>query len=216
MGVRRQETEFKTPNSELRTQNLAVKIKKIITILIGIIYFLGIVYLVLPEPVIPNLEPALKSIEPGDTTQMPGVWAYYTNLSRREAVDFYQKSFSRTPFLNLPLPTYILNHPPEYARETIRATQQSNFYKEIVHPLRESLFVNGWIPKEDEVYLAKSLKPITEFTVDGQNYSAKITLYHVRSPLWARILVWTGIITLIIMIIMAFMAVIRSPWLKKR
>jgi len=216
MGVRRQETEFKTPNSELRTQNLAVKIKKIITILIGIIYFLGIVYLVLPEPVIPNLEPALKSIEPGDTTQMPGVWAYYTNLSRREAVDFYQKSFSRTPFLNLPLPTYILNHPPEYARETIRATQQSNFYKEIVHPLRESLFVNGWIPKEDEVYLAKSLKPITEFTVDGQVFSAKITLYHVRSPLWARILVWIGIVILAIIIGGMFNAIIHSSWLKKR
>ena len=192
-----------------------MKIKKIITILIGIIYLLGIFYLVLPEPVIPNLEPALKSIEPGDTTQMPGVWAYYTNLSRREAVDFYQRSFSRTPLLNLPLPAYILNHPPEYARETIRATQQSSFYEEIVHPLRESLFVNGWIPKEDEVYLAKSLKPVTEFTVDGQNYSAKITLYHARSPLWARILVWTGIVILAIIIGGMFNAIIHSPWLKK-
>lgn len=190
--------------------------KKWLKITIAVVYLLGIVYLVLPEPVIPNLPGALKSIEPGDTNQMSGVWAYYTNLSRRETVDFYKEAFSRSSFLKIPLPTYILNHPPEYARETIRATQQSNFYEEIVHPLRESLFVNGWIPKEDKVYLAKSLKPITDFIVDGQSYPAKITLYHVRSPIWARILVWTGIVSLIVMIIMAFMAVIRSPWLKKR
>jgi hypothetical protein len=185
-------------------------------ILIFVVYLLGIFYLVLPEPVIPNLPGGLKSIEPGDTTQMPGVWAYYTNLSRREVVDFYKKSFSKSSFLKIPLPTYILNHPPEYARETIRDTQQSNFYEEIVHPLRESLFVNGWIPKEDKVYLAKSLKPIIDFVVDGQSYPAKITLYHVSSPIWARILVWTGIISLIGMIIMAFRAIIYSPWLKKR
>jgi hypothetical protein len=177
---------------------------------------LGIFYLVLPEPVIPNLEPALKSIEPGDTTQMPGVWAYYTNLSRREAVDFFQKAFSRTPFLNIPLPTYILNHPPEYARETIRATQQSNFYEEIVHPLRESLFVNGWIPSEDKVYLAESLKPITYFTIDGQRYNAKITLYHVQSPAWARLLIWTGIMALIVIIGLIFKSIILSPWKPKR
>jgi len=190
--------------------------KKWLKITIAVVYLLGIAYLVLPEPVIPNLPGALKSIEPGDTTQMPGVWAYYTNLSRREAVDFYKEAFSKSSFLKIPLPTYILNHPPEYARETIRATQQSNFYEEIVHPLRESLFVNGWIPKEDKVYLARSLEPMTEFIIDGQNFSAKITLYHVRSTIWARILIWTGIISLIIMIIMAFRAIIRSPWLKKK
>jgi len=190
--------------------------KKWLKITIAVVYLLGIVYLVLPEPVIPNLPGALKSIEPGDTTQMPGVWAYYTNLPRRKAVDFYKEAFSKSSFLKIPLPTYILNHPPEYARETIRATQQSNFYEEIVHPLRESLFVNGWIPKEDKVYLARSLEPMTEFIIDGQNFSAKITLYHVRSTIWARILIWTGIISLIIMIIMAFRAIIRSPWLKKK
>lgn len=189
--------------------------KKWLKILIFVIYLLGIFYLVLPEPVIPNLPGALKSIEPGDTTQMPGVWAYYTNLSRRQAVDFYKKSFSRSSFLGIPLPTYILNHPPEYSRETIRATQQSNFYEEIVHPLKESLFVNGWIPGEDKVYLAKSIKPITYFLVEGNQYTAKITLYHVKSPIWARILVWTGIVVLSVMLIKALVGVIKSPWLKK-
>ncbi|MBM3205328.1 hypothetical protein FJZ41_00550 [Candidatus Shapirobacteria bacterium] len=189
--------------------------KKWLKITILVVYLLGVFYLVLPTPVIPNLEGGLKSQEPGDTTQMPGVWAYYTNLSRREAVDFYKKAFSRSWFLKITLPTYILNHPPEYARETIRATQQSNFYEEIVHPLRESLFVNGWIPKEDKVYLAKSLKPITEFYIDGEVYSAKITLYSVRSPIWLRLLVWTGIVGLVTLIGLALRLIILSPWWQK-
>jgi hypothetical protein len=190
--------------------------KKWLKITIAVVYLLGIFYLVLPEPVIPNLPGALKSIEPGDTTQMPGVWAYYTNLSRREAVDFYKEAFSKSSFLKIPLPTYILNHPPEYAQETIIDTHKNNFYEELVHPLRESLFISGWIPKEDKAYLAKSKKLITEFEVDGQTFQGKITLYHVRSPLWARLLIWTGIVILGLMLMAAFRNVFLSPWKPKK
>ena len=190
--------------------------KKWVKILTLVVYLLGIFYLLVPEPVIPNLKDGLKSVEPGDTTQMPGVWAYYTQWSREQAVDFYKQAYSRSPFLNLPLPTYVLNHPPEYARETIRSTQQTNFYEELVHPLKESLFVGGWIPKEDKVYLAQSKDPIVDFYVDGQAYPAKITLYHVTTPIWARLLVWTGIIALIVLIGLAFKSIINSPWKPKK
>ena len=61
-------------------------------------WLLGIVYLSLPEPVIPNLPGALKSTEPGDTVQIPGVWSYYTTLSREEAIGFYKEAFSRSSF----------------------------------------------------------------------------------------------------------------------
>jgi len=173
--------------------------------------------LVLPAPVIPNLPGALKSTEPGDTFQIPGVWAYYTDLSRQEVIDFYQEALAKSPFLKVPLIKYRLNHPPEYARETIIDTHKNNFYEELVHPLRESLFISGWIPKEDKVYLANSKeKPITEFNVDGQTFQGKITLYHVTSPLWARLLVWTGIVLLSLILIMAFRSVFLSPWKPKR
>jgi len=185
-------------------------------LVVFLIYLLGIFYLILPEPVIPNLPDSLKSTEPGDTTQIPGVWAYYTNLSRKEVVDFYRKTFSRSPFLGLPLPTYLLRHPPEYARETIRQTQKSNFYDELVHPLRESLFISGWIPGEDQVYLRQSKKPIIDFWVGGERFTAKITLYHVQSPLWARILVWTGIVGATVLLTLTTRAIILSPWRKKR
>ncbi len=191
--------------------------KRWLKILITVVYLLGVFYLITPEPVIPNLKGALKSTEPGDTVQMPGVWAYYTNLSRREAIDFYQEAYSRSWFLNLPLPTYILNHPPEYARETIKDTLKTNFYEELVHPLKESLFISGWTPKEDKVYLARhSENPITSFLVEGKEYPTKITLYHVVSPRWVRLLVWTGIMAVFVLIGLIFKSIIVSPWRAKR
>lgn len=185
-------------------------------LVIFLIYLLGIVYLILPGPIIPNLEPAFKSIEPGDTIQIPGVWAYYTNLSRRESVDFYKKAFSRSSFLNLPLPTFRLNHPPEYARETIIDTLASNFYEELYHPLRESIFISGWIPSEDKAYLASAINPIVEFLIEGNRYTAKITIYHVESPIWARILVWTGVVIFSLILGWLVNNIIRSSWLKRK
>ena len=191
--------------------------KRWLKILIAVVYLLGVFYLITPEPIIPNLKGALKSTEPGDTVQMPGVWAYYTDLSRREAIDFYKEAYSRSWFLNLPLPTYILNHPPEYARETIKDTLKTNFYEELVHPLKESLFISGWIPKEDKVYLAQhKKKPVVSFLVEGREYPAKITLYHVVSPWWARLLVWTGIMAIIVAIGLIIKSIILAPWKKKK
>jgi len=194
---------------------MKIKKSKFLIVLLAF-WLLGVVYLFLPEPVIPNLPGALKSTEPGDTVQIPGVWAYYTDLSREEAIGFYQEAFSHSSFLKIPLITYRLNHPPEYAQETIIDTLKNNFYEELVHPLRESLFISGWIPKEDQVYLAKNKKPITEFLVDNQTFSAKITLYHVQSPLWAKLLVWTGIILLIWLLFTAFKFILFSPWGRRR
>ena len=187
-----------------------------VLIIILLVYWLGVFYLTLPEPIIPNLPQSLKSTEPGDTWQIPGVWAYYTNLSRRQVVNFYQKAFSYSPFLGIPLPTITLNHPPEYARETIRDTLQSNFYEELVHPLRESLFISGWIPGEDKVYLARSEKPLVDFWIDGQRWTAKITLYHVSSSFWARLMVWTGIVVTSTLLIYLLKIIITSPWRKRR
>ncbi|MBU3957130.1 hypothetical protein KKI19_02555 [Patescibacteria group bacterium] len=189
---------------------------KIVGLAALLIYLLGVVYLLLPGPNLPDLEPAFRSTEPGDTWQIPGVWAFYTDLSRRESIDFFEKAFSRSSFLNLPLPTFRLNHPPEYARETIRDTLASNFYEELIHPLRESLFISGWIPSEDQVYLSQSKEAITYFLIEGKQYNAKITLYHVKSPIWATLLIWTGIIVSSLVLAWLVIKIIRSPWLKRK
>lgn len=180
------------------------------------VYLLGVIYLLLPGANIPDLEPALRSTEPGDTWQIPGVWAFYTDLSRRESIDFFEKAFSQSSLMNLPLPTFRLNHPPEYARETIRDTLASNFYEELIHPLRESLFISGWIPSEDQVYLSQSKEPITYFEIEGNHYYAKITLYYVQSPVWARLLIWTGTVLVTSVLAWLVIKIIQSPWLKRK
>ncbi|MGB9706960.1 MAG: hypothetical protein ACPLXP_02730, partial [Microgenomates group bacterium] len=160
---------------------------------LGLIYFLGIIYLALPGPVIPELYSSLRSVEPGDTWQFPGIWAYYTDLSRYQVVDFFTKAYSKSWLWELPLPVVKLNHPPEYCREKVRDTQWFTYCEELINPLKESLFVGGWTPKEDEYYLKITKKPAADLIIEGKVYKTKVILKHTESPIWARILVWTGI-----------------------
>jgi hypothetical protein len=154
-----------------------------------VFFLVFLIYLCLPPAEIPPLPDSLKSDEPGDTVQIPGVFAYYTDISRPEVVDFYQKALSRSAFLNLPLPTIVLNHPPEHAQVVIRDTTKSTFFYEIVRPFRDSLFVNGWDPAEDPQF--KHLKdPGQVLLVKGRFYQRKVTLREMGSGFLGRILVF--------------------------
>jgi len=62
---------------------MKIKKNKFLLILLSF-WLLGLVYLALPEPVIPNLPNSLKSDEPGDT------------------VSFFPLIFFKNPFNNLP------------------------------------------------------------------------------------------------------------------
>lgn len=180
------------------------------------IYLLGLFYLVLPGPAFPELPEAYRSTEPGDTAEIENLWAFYTNWSREETISFFKKAFSKSSFLGLPLPGYKLNHPPEYARETIRDTLQSNFYEELVHPWRESLFINGWVPSQDTLYKRGNKEPIEDFVRGGQVYQGKVTLYYVQSSVWARILVWTGMIVAGTILFLVLKSILLSSWWLKR
>lgn len=161
-----------------------------------ILFIVGTFYLSLPAPKdFPPLPDSVKSVEPGDTEQIANVSAYYTDISREEVVNFYYDYFSKSPFLNIPLPTYKLNHPPERIREVLRDTQQSTFVEEIVHPLRESVFVNGFEWNND---------PFTEpegrakniLIVNGKTYQFKVTLFYQESQAWQRLLVFYSVLVL--------------------
>lgn len=150
---------------------------------------LWFIYLIFPAPApLAPLPKSVKSLEPGDTTQIPGISAYYTNLSRQEIVDFYQNQYSRSSFFNIPLITYRLNHPPEMSKTLIRTTQQSSYLEEIVHPLRESLFVSGF-EWENDPFTKVEKRPKNKLVVDKVEYKAKITLIQKRSHTLTRILV---------------------------
>ncbi len=146
--------------------------------------------MLLPSPDnFPDLPSAVKSIEPGDTVQVKNVSAYYTDMPRKEAVDFYFNYFSRSPFLNIPLITYKLNHPPERIREVLRATQQSTFVEEIVHPLRESVFINGFEWNNDPFTPSKSREQ-NIIVVDGKTYQFKVTIFYQKSAVWIRLIIF--------------------------
>ena len=151
---------------------------------------LGTVYLLLPSPDnFPDLPGAVKSIEPGDTVQIKNVSAYYTDMPRKDVVNFYFNYFSRSPLLNIPLITYKLNHPPERIREVLRATQQSTFVEEIVHPLRESVFVNGFEWNNDPFTPPKSREQ-NILIVNGKTYQFKMTIFYQKSVVWIRLIVF--------------------------
>lgn len=147
----------------------------------------------LPSPAEPSpLLDSRKSTEPGDTGQIPGLFAYYTNLSRVEVTNFYFNHYSRSKLLGIPLLTIRLNHPPEYAWEVIIDTIHSSYLEEFVHPLRESLFINGYEPASDP--FREPGQKLANFEFDGKVYTMKVMVYKKESsPLW-RILIFSGIL----------------------
>lgn len=175
----------------------------------------GTFYLILPSPKnFPDLPGAVKSIEPGDTVQVAGVSAYYTDMPRKQAVDFYFQYFSKSPFLGIPLITYKLNHPPERIREVLRDTQQSTFVEELVHPLRESVFVSGFEWNNDPFTYSKArIKNI--LIVNSKTYQFKVTLYYQESKTWQRLMIFyltVGISYLLLREIKKVINGIKGAW----
>ncbi|MEK7188852.1 MAG: hypothetical protein AAB685_03305 [Patescibacteria group bacterium] len=116
-------------------------------------------------------------------TETPYRRAYFTNFSREEVISHYQREFSKISF-GIQLPALRLNYPPEDSQTLIRDQTRSTFLEEIVHPLRESLFINGFKPKfaKDEIWYK------------GVHYEQKITVKYVPSSLYIRLLVFVGIL----------------------
>ncbi|HUW24326.1 MAG TPA: hypothetical protein VMW04_01730 [Patescibacteria group bacterium] len=159
-------------------------------ILFFLIFSIGTIYLVLPAPKdFPPLPSSVKSTEPGDTVQIANVSAYYTDTLRKEVVDFYQDYFSRSPFLDIPLITYKLNHPPERIKEILRETQQTTYVEEFVHPFRESLFVSGF-EWDNDPFTRPERRVKNILIVDGKVYQFKVTLFYQESKVWQRLLIF--------------------------
>jgi hypothetical protein len=148
------------------------------------------IYLVLPGPKLPppDLPESLKSTEIGDTVEIENLSAYFTDKTREEVIDFYESYFSRSSFLNIPLPTIRLNHPPEYARDIIKGTIRTYYFEELVHPFRESLYINGFDWQKD-VFTPEKSRDKNRIFIEGKVWRAKITLRWFPSS----VLVRTGI-----------------------
>lgn len=174
--------------------------KKISLILFFVLNVVFLIYLLLPSPPLPPpLPDSLKSTEPGDTVQISGVVAYFSQYDRAYVTAYYQDSFDKLPILGIKLPSYRLNHPPEFAREKIRDQIQTGFLEEVVHPFRESLFINGFQPEIDYKNNPQSLNKY-RLIVDGKLYVSKTTLRPFYSSLQARITNYFLILTSFVII----------------
>lgn len=91
--------------------------------------------------------------------------AYFTNLTRQEVVSYYQSQF-RLSIFGFEVPSLGLNYPPEDAQTLIRDQTRSSFLEELVYPLRESFYINGFKPTLDK----------DEIWYKGVHYEQKITV----------------------------------------
>lgn len=149
--------------------------KVIVKILFAGFLLILIGYLLLPSPNFPLQPPdAVQSLEDADT-EIPLRRAYFTNFTREEVLAHYQRQFEWS-FLGIPLLTYRLNYPPEDAQALIRDQTRSTFLEEIIHPFRESFFVNGFKPS-----LAKD-----DIWYKGRHFEQKITVKYVPSSIFVR------------------------------
>jgi len=162
--------------------------KKLIIFFSVLIYFSGIYYLSRPTPPLPNLDQGIRSDEPGDTWQHPDQAAYYTpRNNRQEILGELQKKFGSAA---LDVLTYRLNYRPEETGQLVRDQLRSYYLEEIVHPLRESLFVNVWEPTKSPFVIPKDQASQRMYFLKIY-YPVKVTLRPVYSSLWARLFVWS-------------------------
>lgn len=165
-------------------------IKKIYTIF----SILLLIYMIWPGPTkisdfkaLPNSD---KSKLAGDSFQIPNVAGYFSDNFREFVVPFYFKDYQSLN--NLPFPPLRLNHPPEFSWKVIKKHTDSTYIEELVYPLRNSLYVNGFEPfyPDGQPRFWGSNK----FLADGNYWLTKVTLRFYPSGIVVRIIVWFGII----------------------
>lgn len=160
--------------------------------ILTIIFLLGLTYLLWPGPNhtndFPPLPGSLKSVEPGDTWENPNNAAYYSDFRRAYVIDFYRNQMNHLNIFGIQIPAFRKNYPPEEAFTYIRDQQQSTYLEEFSYPLRESLFVNGFEPFDEQG------KPYRNgahhMLIDGTFYATKTTLRYYGSSIQNRIIIY--------------------------
>ena len=146
------------------------------------LFFLLLTIYVYPaSPDFPKPLPgSVQSTEPADT-ETPLRRGYFTNLSRQEVIEHYEREFNVNQLRYKGFKFYAprLNYPPEEAPALIRDQTKSTFLEEITHPLRESLYINGFEPKSEEY--AQFYK--------GIRYNQRIIVRYVPSFVFNRIII---------------------------
>ena len=167
------------------------KIIRCYLVLTGV--FLG--YLLLPSLAVPQIVERFPS-ETGFTSDLlgPPSGTYFTNLEKDDVVNFYLNSYSRSSFLNLPLPAKVIEHQPEYAGEIINnmhTAKNTSFLVEINQPFRESFIIKGYGEVSQIEREEKEAKQVKKFEPrKGEVYFLKLDVYQVKPTAWQKIISW--------------------------
>jgi hypothetical protein len=176
---------------------MIAKAVKIIFVLFCIV-LLG--YLSLPNYDFPSPPPnSPQSDEPGDT-ETPLRRAYFTDYTREEVLSWYESQVTKSSFLGIPMPTFRLNYPPEDSQTIIRDQTRSTFLQEIVHPMRESIYINGFEPAN-----AKDA-----VIINGRHFRQKIIIRYVPSSLPVRLAVFLGIVVSMVILYKSYAKIIKT------
>lgn len=144
-----------------------------------------LVYLSFPNVNFPAPLPgSYQSGEPADV-ETPLRRGYYTDMTRAEVMTWYEKQFNWG---------IVLNYPPEDAQTLIRDQTKSTFLQEIVHPMRESIYVNGFEPKEAQY----------EIIINGTHYRQKVIVRFVDSARPVRLAIGAAALALIYLLYYQF------------
>ena len=135
------------------------------------------------------------SNEPADV-EAPDRRAYFTDLSRQEVMDYYKEHFRKHNFMGLHLLTLNLNYPPEDANFIIRDQTRSVFLEEVLHPFRQSVFINGFKANSDKDIIF----------IENKIWQHKITVKFISSNPIVRSLV--GVLAA------AFLWIVLENWTK--
>lgn len=163
---------------------------KVFKFIVLFVYILGIIYLLPSTPATPDLLPSTRSAEAGDTWQHPDQKGFYSDLHRQEVLSQMQSKYSFS-VLGVTIPSFRLNYRPEEAYTMVRDQTASSYLEEIVYPLRDSLFVNGWEPENAPAYAHLSKEMVPKLLYEGKAYYGKVTLKPNNSSVFARIAIWT-------------------------
>lgn len=154
------------------------KCLKVIFIVFSIIFLL---YLAIPSQTFPDpSNKSLQSSEPADVESSLRR-GYYNNETRQEVISYYKNKFNNPSLYGkmIRLFSFTLNYPPEESQILIRDQTRSTYLEELVHPLRESLFINGFEPKKNS----------DTIIVNGEQYKQKIIIKMVYAGFLVRMLV---------------------------
>jgi hypothetical protein len=165
-------------------------LNKILKVIFVLFCVAMLAYLLLPGFVFPPPPPgSLQSQEPADT-ETTLRRAYFTDYTRAQVLAWYTSEFKKSSFLGIELPEILLNYPPEDAGTIIRDQTRSTFLQEIVHPFRESIYINGFAPSQ----------PKDVIFINGRTWGEKITVRFVSSSIWLRLGVFIATASLIIIL----------------